>query len=384
MANLFTFDTIQAGLLILMLLVLGDFLARKVGGRVPNMLFAGILFMLISWTGLLPANIAEIAGVSAIAGTATGIVIVGMGASMSIKTFIDNWRVVVLAIGTYLTQAALIMLVLSSIYGVNLALGAVPGGSMTALIVQQKAAEFGYDDTIVLSVLFFSTQGLIACLISGRYVQRESGRLLSLPKDQQGATMTPPPKAKEDRFFGPSTYGNLAKAFLVAWVASRISMLIGINQFILCMIFGVLFAAIGFVDRDTINHSGSEVFFFFALMGTVMAGYSRATPQMFARMLVPLLIVLALESAVIFTVSPLLGKLLGFNRDMSISLGSNIMMGFPLNMMISNGIAEALTDDPEERAYLESQIATRMVIAGLSTTTSVAVLTGGLLVNLMH
>ncbi len=384
MTQLFSFDTIQAGLLILMLLVFGDFLSRKCSGRVPSMLFAGLLFMLISWTGLIPVNIAEIAGLSGIATAATGIVIVGMGASMSIRTFIDNWRVTVLAIVTYLTQAALLMLVLSSLYGVNLALGAIPGGSMTALIVQQRAAELGYDDTIVLSVLFFSTQGLVACLIAGRYVKRESDRLLALPPDEQGAFMTEPPKAKKDSFFSTSTFGNLAKVYIVSWLAARVGTLIGINQFILCMIFGVLFAAIGFIDHDTINQSGAEAFFFFALMGTVMSGYSRATPQMFAKMLVPLTLVLLLESGVIFVVSPLLGRLLGFTRDMSISLGSNIMMGFPLNIMISNGIAEALTDDPAKRELLQNQIATRMVIAGLSTTTTLAVLTGGLLVNLMH
>jgi len=47
-------------------------------------------------------------------------------------------------------------------------------------------------------------------------------------------------------------------------------------------------------------------------------------------------------------------------------------------------VLPSLTEDPDERAYLQSQVATRMVIAGLSTTTSVAVLTGGLLVGLMH
>ncbi len=384
MDKLFSFDTIQAGLIILLLLVLGDFLARKCGGKVPAMLFAGILFMLISWTGIFPPNMAEAAGISGLASAATGIVIAGMGASMSIRTFIDNWRVVVLAIASYLILTALIMLVLGSLYGVNLALGAVPGGSMTALIIQQRAAEFGYDDTIVLSVLFFSTQGLVACLIAGHYVKRESDRLLAVPKDQQGASITAPRAARKDGFFSRSSFGDLAKLYLVSWLAARVGSLIGLNQFILCLIFGVLGAAAGFLDRETIKRSGCEVFFFFALMGTVMSGYTRATPQMFAYMLVPLLLVLALESAVVLFVSPLFGKLLGFGRDMSVCLGSNIMMGFPLNMMIANGIAETLTDDEEEREYLENQIATRMVIAGLSTTTSVAVLMGGLLVNLMH
>ena len=94
MDKLFSFDTIQAGLIILLLLVLGDFLARKCEGKVPAMLFAGILFMLISWTGIFPPDMAEAAGISGLASAATGIVIAGMGASMSIRTFIDNWRVV--------------------------------------------------------------------------------------------------------------------------------------------------------------------------------------------------------------------------------------------------------------------------------------------------
>ena len=120
------------------------------------------------------------------------------------------------------------------------------------------------------------------------------------------------------------------------------------------------------------------------MMAKVMCGFGEATPAMLAQMVVPLIAAFALEVVVIlYIVPPVLGKLLGFSRDMSVALGSNIMMGFPLNMMISSEIAENLTEDPEERKYLSEQIAAKMVIAGLSTTTSLAVFTGSLLVGFM-
>ncbi len=385
MAEFFTFDTVQAGLFFLLLLLVGDFLSRKTNGRLPAILFSGLLFMLISWTGILPDGLLETAGIADLSAIGTGMIIVGMGASMSVRTFLDNWRVVVLAISVYFLQLAAVLGLLGSLYDLNLALGAIPGGSMTALIIQQRATALGYDDTVVLSVLFFSTQGLIACFISGRYVRKESARLLkNRQAGAEGARITELPPARRDAFFSPSNFGNLAKAYLIVWLASRLAGLIGLNQFVLCLVLGVLSAQLGFLDKDLMRGTGSEVFFNFVLLSTVISGFAKATPAMFAQMLVPLLLALTADSLVILLLAPLIGKPLGFSRDMAISLGSNVMMGFPLNMMISNGVAESLTEDPEEREFLRGQIATRMVIAGLSTTTTVAVLMGGLLVKLMH
>ena len=379
MSGLFTFDSIQSGALLLVFLAAGEQLSKKLRGRLPAVLLAGLMFMAVSWTGAVPADLMASSGFSALVTLATGLIIVSMGASMSLRTFAENWRVVALAVCTYLTQAGAILLVLSLLWGFDLALGGLPGGSMTALIIQQRAAELGHDDTIVLSVLFFSTQAIVGSLLAGHHVRRESARLLALPRRGQASA----PEEQGRKAAGQSSYGALCRLYLTVWTASRVGELIGVNLFILCLLFGVLGAHVGFLDKETMKRSGAESFLFFLMMANIVAGFARATPAMFAQMLLPVALVFALEVGATYLVSPLLGRLLGFSRDMSVALGSNIMMGFPLNMMLSGEIAESLTEDAEDRAYLRREVAAKMVIAGLSTTTSLAVFAGGVLVNYM-
>lgn len=383
MKELLTFDTAQAGLLLLILLVGGDWLSKKLKGKLPSVLLAGLAFMLLSWAGVIPDTLLATSGFSGLTAICTGLIITGMGASMSIRTFAANWRVVVLAMGTYVLQAVVILLVLSLLLGFNTAIGALPGGSMTALIIQQRAAQLGLDDTIVLSVLYFSTQVIVASLLASHHIKKEAQRLLAQPHEAAAATETQDARSKAIPFFDQSNFGALCKLYLIAWLASKAGALTGINQFILCMIFGVLAAHLGFVDKQTVSRSGTESFFFFVLMATIITGFAKATPAMFAQMLGPLLLVFALQILVTYLATPLLGRLLGFSRDMSVALGSNVMMGFPTNMILADEVAGHLTQDPAEREYLSRQIASRMVIAGLSTTTTLAVFTGGLLVNFM-
>ena len=390
MEAFFSFDTLGCWLFLLLLLVLGDCLAGFTRGRVPAILIAGLFFMLISWTGILPDSMAETAGIAPFSSLCTGLLIAGLGASMKIRTLLQQWKVVVLAVLVYLCQTAVILLLLTLLYDWNLALGAVPGGSMTALMIQSRAAELGHDKTIVLSVLFFSTQGFIAATLAGIFVRRESRRLLAA---REGHEMAPLFAEKQEDgaaqgtrkdFFSFSPYGNLCKLLLIVWLSDRVGTTLGINSYILCLLMGMAAAGLRFVTPDTVDQSGAKTFLYYVLMASIMTGYGRATPALFRQMLIPLLLVLSIETLIVLLVSPALGQRLGFSRDMGICLGANIMMGFPLNMIIAEGIAADLTEKPEERAYLKASLALPMVIAGLSTTTTLAVLAGGILSGLMN
>ena len=383
MEQFLAFDAVQSGAVLLTLLVIGDFVSKKLRGRIPAVLVAGLAFMLISWTGALPTSLMESGGFSGLVTIATSLIIVNLGASMSIKTFIANWKVAALAMCTYLAVSVTVVGTLSLFLGFNTAAGTLPGGAMTAMIIQQRGAEIGCDDAVVLSVLYFSTKTIIATILANRHIRREAARLLSLPADQQGASQSPAPVAKELKLFDRSGYGNLCKLYLVAWLASRAATLTGVNVYLLCMIFGVLGAQAGFVDKQTLGGSGAEKFFMFLMMANIVSGFGKATPSMLTQMVVPLVVAYVLEIAMLYIVPPLLGRVLGFTRDMSVALGTNVMMGFPLNMMISTEIAENLTEDPEQRKYLGDQIASKMVIAGLSTTTSLAVFAAALVAGWM-
>lgn len=62
----------------------------------------------------------------------------------------------------------------------------------------------------------------------------------------------------------------------------------------------------------------------------------------------------------------------------------NVMVGFPLNLMLSDDIIGFLVEDPKEQAVLHRQVATRMVIAGFTSVTFLSTVTMGVLVGFIR
>ena len=118
-------------------------------------------------------------------------------------------------------------------------------------------------------------------------------------------------------------------------------------------------------------------------MAVVLAGFSTTTPQMFTQMLPPLLLILLTDLAAITLLSAIIGRMLGFSPYMGIALGMNIMIGFPLNMLISQDVIYRLVVDEHKRSLLMSEIGNRMVICGMISVTFLSTTAASFLVALM-
>ena len=378
------FDALQSGLVFLLLLAAGELLSRFARGAAPAVLFAGVGYALLCWAGILPEGLADLAGFSGLTSTVMMLVVVHMGASMDLHAFLSNWRVAALAAVTFAGQLAGLFLIVGSVYGLNTAIGGLPGGMATALIVQERARSLGYDQLIVLSVLLLSTQALVSCPLVTLFIRQEARRLQGLPQapaeEARGEEVRPrpsPPGAKLQ-------YGALLRLYAAAWAASRLEMVTGLSRYILCLLLGVLLSCLGLLGRNELDASKSGGFLFFLMMCTVISGFSAATPRMFAQMLPPLLLVLAVQTVCVLLVSTAAGRLLGLSPSMSRALSLNTMVGFPMNMLISQEAIEALTEDPGRREFLMGQIASRMVIGGMISTTVLSTAAAGLLAGLMR
>ena len=378
------FDILQSGLVFLLLLAAGEGLSRLTRGAAPAVLFAGIGFTLCFWAGLLPEDLGQRAGFSAVTSAVMMMVVVNMGASMDLRAFLSNWRVVVLSALTFAGQLAALFLVVGGVYGRNTAVGGLPGGMATALIVQERARALGYDQIIVLSVLLLSTQALVGCPLATLFLRQEARRLQTLPQVSPAEESRPAEVQRRSPPGAGLPYGALLRLYAVAWAASRLEMVTGLSRYILCLLLGVGLSYLGLLDRNELAASKSDGFLFFLMMCAVISGFSSATPQMFTQMLPPLLLVLAVEVVSVLLVSMAVGRLLGLSGPMSRALAMNIMIGFPMNMLISQEIIQSLTEDPARREILTAEISSRMIIGGMVSTTVLATAAAGLLAGLMY
>ena len=152
---------------------------------------------------------------------------------------------------------------------------------------------------------------------------------------------------------------------------------------LVCLLLGLLLSRLGILGKNELSASKSEGFVFFLLMAVVLAGFSTTTPQMFTQMLPPLLLILLTDLVAITLLSALVGRMLGFSAYMGIALGMNIMIGFPLNMLISQDVIYRLVVDERKRAILMSEIGDRMVICGMISVTFLSTTAASFLVALM-
>ena len=366
---MFEFDIIQSGLVIAALFVIGEFASRKMKAVMPAVLISGILFMLLLWSGIVPIDMVERSKLGVLMPVGMMFIILSMGSNTSLKEMAANWRVVLLAAVSYLFELCMILLVISLVFDWNMAVSAFPGSSAATLIVQERARALGYNDCVILSVLLLFLNGMVACPIVGILIKKEAKRILAhgIPENVGGRLSADQPA--KGKGAGGSSYVSFFKFYLGAWICQRLSSFIGVSPYVLCLVLGVVFSELGFFRRDEFKRTEAGGFLFFIMMAMILNSFGASTPQMLMQVLLPIVIVLCTAVLSLSFASLVLGKLLGFSPWFSVALGFNIMVGFPVNLMLSQDMINFLTDDEQERSYLMEQIGNRMVLAGFTSTT---------------
>lgn len=381
---MFEFDLIQCGLIVLCMMVAGEVLSHRLKAIVPAILISALLYLALLWCKILPPTLIQDSGLTRLTTIAIMFTIIGMGTSTNPKDLLDNWRVVALAATSYIGQTIITLFVIGSLFNRNLAIGSLPGGAAVALIVQERAKTLGYEQIVLLSVLLLATQSLIACPLVSIMLRKEitrfqkSGNLITGLKNVQ-ETVLDKRTPKEE-----SPYRALLRLFITAWIASRLELFTGISKYVFCLILGVFLTKSNFLHKDEMDRSKSRGLISLMMMTMVLDGFSIATPQMFIELFTPLACIFIVEVISIFFLSVWFGKFFGFSKEMSFSICLNVMIGFPLNLMLAQDIIDFLVKNPAEKEALNQQIATKMVIGGFTSVTFLSTVTAGLLVSFMN
>lgn len=381
---MFEFDMIQCGLIVLFLMAVGEVISHKLKMIIPSLLASAILFLILVWSHIIPVTVIEDSGFLQFTSVAMMLNIVGMGISTNPKELMANWRVVALAASTYAGQTIVLLLVMSLLFGINMALGGLPGGAAVGLIVQEQARALQLNDVVVLSVLVLSVQLLVACPLVSWMLRKEVHRYRTEGLLANGLTEVSAATDTASRHKANSPYLSLFRLYLVAWIAARLEMYTGLSKYIFCLLLGAILAYIGFFPKDEMERSKSQGLILVMMMSMLFYGFAGATPQMFQDLMLPFICVLIVDVASIFLFSQIFGKMLKFSKPMSFAISLNIMVGYPMNLMLTQDTIDYLIQDEEEKKYLHQHLSTQMVIGGFTSVTILSTVMAGVLVNLMH
>jgi len=403
-----TMDILMAVVFILLAMSLGDIVSTKTKAFVPSVFVTAALFVIGYWT-FWPNDIVSIASwAQPAAGLAMYMLITHMGSLMNLRELAAQWKTVLIALAGLAGIMAILLTVGRLVLGYETVVAGAPpltGGVVAALVMQAAAEAKGMTELAVLAILVFVAQGFVGYPITAVLLKKEGQRLLAeyrsgkaqVPVGDAAAAaavvekkpLIPPVPEKYN-----TTYLILLKLAVVSVLADRFAKLVNaglasigtdvtLHPLVVCLVFGVIFTQIGFLDRNALNKANSFGWLMTVLMAFVFDGLRQASPAMLLQVAGSLVGVIGIGVIGLLIFAFIAAKILKESVPMALCIALNALYGFPPNFILTNDAVKALTDDPVEAEYLTGIMMPKMLVGGFTTVTIASVIIGGIFATLL-
>lgn len=376
--------------IILFVYAIGDIIAVKTKAILSMLIVGSLIFMIAFWCGL-PATIFSDSTLTAFSRITIGMFLLHIGTTIKIRDFIDQWKTGVLVLcttvaicfGVYFIGS----LIIDRVYA--LASGPVVGGGFVAFMIMQGVGKvLNRSDVIVFTVLVLTFQSFVGLPVSSILCKKEAIRLRELIRKGALTSLNKVEVSVKKSFQVPSIpekYNSpnliLFKLSLIAYVSSRLADVIGVNQLIICLIFGVILCAVGLLDENALTKANAFGFVFVAAFSTIFASLAKTTPSLILSMLLPMVTVITIGVVICFIVSILVGNIFKFSWYMSVALTITALFGFPGTYLVSKEVCSTIGETDLERQILLDNIMPKMIISGIVSVSVVSGLVAGVMVN---
>ncbi|MFZ0530132.1 MAG: hypothetical protein WAL91_06305 [Propionicimonas sp.] len=391
-------NPVLAFVVVMLVWTVSDLVSKRTKSLLSSLFVASIIFLIGFMTGIFPPDLLQASSLLGLAGVVVGFIIVHLGTMISLDDFKKQWRTLLIGIATVI-GIGVMLLIAGAVFGGGprdvtdygdlistgrdyaiAGIGALSGGTISVLIVQEAALGLGLTTVAAFPVLIAALQGLFGFPLTSLLLRREAARL----KGEYRAGRLEAPlaaeasQAAEGRLppFLSTTPGTLFSVGVVVLASIGINNLTSgtLNTFVVALVFGILLRSTGVFKPSVLTGIDSFGLMMLAIMIMVFGPLATLKPADLAALAAPLAIAFAFGLVGISAFSMLAGKLLGYSIPMSISIGLTALYGFPGTMILSQEAAKGAGETPEEVAAIEGVILPKMIVAGFSTVTITSVI----------
>ncbi len=391
-------NAVLAFVVVMLVWTISDWVAKKTKSLLSSLFVASLIFLVGFMTGLFPEDLLASSSLLGLAGVVVGFIIVHLGTMISLDDFKKQWKTLLIGIATVIGIGVLLLLagylfggvrepsdyadvVASARDFVIAATGALSGGTISVLIVQEAALGVGLSTVAAFPVLIAALQGLIGFPLTSLILRREAARLADeyrAGRLEAPAVVDESAPASQGRLpaFLRTTPGTLFAVGVVVLVSIGINNLTNgiLNTFVMALIFGIALRTAGVFKPSVLSGIDAFGLMMLAIMIMVFGPLATLKPADLAALAVPLLIAFVFGVIGIVVFSAGVGKLLGYSVAMSVAIGLTSLYGFPGTMILSQEAAKGAGETPEEVAAIEGDILPKMIVAGFSTVTITSVI----------
>ena len=392
-------NPVLAFVIVMLVWTVSDLVAQRTRSLLSSLFVASIIFLVGFLTGLFPEDLLASSSLLALAGVVVGFVIVHLGTMISLDDFKKQWKTLLVGIATVI-GIGLTLLLAGFLFGPRISgsaadgyaqaldfviagTGALSGGAISVLIVQEAALGVGLTSIAVFPVLIAALQGLIGFPLTSVILRREAGRLKA---EYRAGTLAPVEvpgddashdDAQQSRLPAPlrTTAGTLFVVGVVVLVSLGMNNLTDgiLNTFVVALILGIGLRTTRVLKPSVLSGIDAFGLMMIAVMILVFGPLATVKPSDVTALAGPLLIAFVFGVVGIAGFSALVGKLLGYSVPMSVAIGLTSLYGFPGTMILSQEAAKGAGETPEEVAAIEHEILPKMIVAGFSTVTITSV-----------
>lgn len=388
-------NPIVAFVVVMAVWTVSEFVARKTRSLLSSLFVASLIFLVGFLSGIFPDDLLASSSLLALAGVVVGFIIVHLGTMISLDDFKKQWRTfligasTVLGIGIALWIASLVFgrrISGSAADGYAQALdfvvagtGALSGGTISVIIVQEAALGIGLTAIAVFPVLIAALQGLVGFPLTSLILRKEAGRLRDEYRAGNLAPAETPDEEAASAGLLPAAFRNTPGTLFVVGVVVLVSLGINnltdgiLNTFVVALVFGILLRTFKVFKPSVLAGIDSFGLMMLAIMILVFGPLATVEPADVRALAFPLFLAFVFGVAGIVGFSALVGRLLGYSIPMSVAIGLTSLYGFPGTMILSQEAAKGAGEDPDEVAAIEHAILPKMIVAGFSTVTITSV-----------
>ncbi len=387
-----TFTPIIAFACVAATFAVGDYIALKTKGVVSTFITAIVVFILFgSVLKLFPGNMVDLSGLSSIIPTfGMTLILTNLGSTLDLNELKKEWRTILVSIagvgGIVVLGFTLGQLLFGREYALS-AIAPIAGGIVATMISGDAANAANRPDIAAYTAAVMAIQMLIGLPIASFCLRKSAARYISRGLHKTGASASgkqlslriipPTPKSLN------SPTAHFARLAIAGALAQALANLTGINATICYLAVGLLAAATGAVEKNSLKLAGGDGVMLLATYAYCTTSFLTMTFSQFAAILIPVIGMLLIGAVGVMLLSSAMGLLFHWDPFLSIAVGLSCMLGYPVTYAVAMEVVNGATADggysEGEVQNLTNQFLPKMLIAGVASVSVVSVVLAGMI-----
>ncbi|GGL56871.1 hypothetical protein [Sporolactobacillus putidus] len=399
-----SYGPIIAFMVIMLFMYAGEGIAKLTKAYIPSVFITAVLFLIGYWTFLPKTAVTTASFGDSFVQICMALLLVHIGTLMDLRQLAKQWRAVVIALTGVAGTIILTLTIGSLLFNWQTVVAAVPpltGGLVAALLMTQGLKVQGIAALMALPVSMFIMHSFFGYPITSYCLKKEGQRLakkyrtgnitlndadrIDLEKtntDQSGSKKKWIPDVPVPfRTSSLVLFKTMLVGYLAIWAAGLMHGVI--NQYIICLIFGVIFCQLGFLERNSMVQAGVFNWLIYGLLAFVFSQLSVIQPNQLLSIILPIIVLIILGILGMLAASILLAKPLKLSRHMAFACSLTALFGFPADYIITTETCKSIGKDKDETAYLVSNMLPKMLVGGFATVSIASVIISSIFLKLL-